>query len=282
MNKKNQHWVPACYLDAWCDPKTPTNKEPYVWQFSKSKKEFKSKAPKKICKEANFYTRYNQDGSRDLSLEDKLGDLESFYAPLRENKIKKKKPLSYEEAFMLKVFVAAMRCRTRKVRNQTKSQYQEIADKLVNFNKKSPNFRNATFISSGGPTISLSEIKEMAINPIPHTLLPNITQTVQLLMNMNLTFLCTSDETGFITSDAPCVWITPESRNIIGPPTKNIEISLPITPYIILLLTTVLDNQYNDVPIEIVDELNRREYLNCEEFIFVQSNITKTIWFAES
>ena len=32
---KKQHSVAQSYLKVWCDPKTPSGQEPYVWRFKK-------------------------------------------------------------------------------------------------------------------------------------------------------------------------------------------------------------------------------------------------------
>lgn len=48
---KGQHFVPECYLKAWCDPACPTNYEPYVWLFDRDGSNAQNKAPFNIFKE---------------------------------------------------------------------------------------------------------------------------------------------------------------------------------------------------------------------------------------
>src|SRR6266851_4585058 len=88
MNHKNQHWVPRCYLEAWCDPESPEGQEPYVWRWEKDGNARKRKAPNKIFTEKDLYTLKRPDGTRDLGLEHGLGGLESDFAKIRRTKLK--------------------------------------------------------------------------------------------------------------------------------------------------------------------------------------------------
>jgi len=59
----------------------------------------------------------------------------------------------------------------------------------------------------------------------------------------------------------------------------NIEISLPISPRQIALSTHTPMDLYIGVPVQIVDELNRRTRFYADEYFVVRKNATKAIWF---
>ena len=66
---KKQHFVPQCYLKAWCDPTTPVDQDPYVWRFRKDGSDPRRKAPENIFHETDLYTIHRPGGGRDLVLE---------------------------------------------------------------------------------------------------------------------------------------------------------------------------------------------------------------------
>jgi hypothetical protein len=74
-----QHWVPRSYLEAWCDPETPDDHDPYVWRFGKDDREDRRKAPHNIFAETDFYTIRMPEGGKDLTLERGLSTLESEF-----------------------------------------------------------------------------------------------------------------------------------------------------------------------------------------------------------
>ena len=92
MEYKNQHWIPASYLSAWCDPNIPEGQTPYVWLFSKDGKTSQHKAPKNIFRESEMYTIHHLDGSRNLELEHALQDLETCFIRIKNNKLSLKLP----------------------------------------------------------------------------------------------------------------------------------------------------------------------------------------------
>ena len=73
---KTQHYIPACYLKAWCDEKTPKGHTPYVWVFDADGSNSRRKAPENIFHESDMYTIECEDGNRDLVLEHGLSQLE--------------------------------------------------------------------------------------------------------------------------------------------------------------------------------------------------------------
>ena len=76
---KRQHWIPRSYLNAWCDPATPKEHQPYVWRFEKDGTSRARKSPKNIFHATDLYTIHLSDGTRELSIEHGLSELESEF-----------------------------------------------------------------------------------------------------------------------------------------------------------------------------------------------------------
>jgi hypothetical protein len=128
MKHKRQHYIPASYLRAWCDPHCPENETPYVWMFSKDGSEVKKKAPKNIFFERDLYTVIDDNEQRNVELEALLASLESSFSKLRSEKLDQMLPLSSDEHLLLCTFVAAMRERTLAMEEQWASLYQQLLD----------------------------------------------------------------------------------------------------------------------------------------------------------
>jgi hypothetical protein len=109
---------------------------------------------------------------------------------------------------------------------------------------------------------------------------------------MTVTFLCTSDDTPFITSDAPVVWFDRELYKL--PPfyrhpglgSETIEVTMPIAPNRLLLLThgrategylPILSTL--EIGMHLIDENNRRTRFHCDDHFVSNSSEKKEIWF---
>ena len=114
MSKKHkkQHFVPQCYLRAWCDPDTPDGHEPYVWRFAKDGTDARRKAPENIFHETDLYTITMPDGERDLRLEQGLSQLEGEFVKIRDSILAREQPFEARDHSILCAFIAATRART--------------------------------------------------------------------------------------------------------------------------------------------------------------------------
>lgn len=292
LKKKKQHWIPSSYLSAWCDPDVPKGQDPYVWMFSSDGKISENRAPKNIFYETDMYTIYSDTGERILALENGLSQLEKDFAKVRRDVIIPRKPLSNKDKAIVCTFIVAMKERTRCQRNHVKNQWGKALE-LMEYMKEE--FANATpeqrkaMMSVGrlsdGPTLSMNDVKGLAERPLQKTLVPAVEGQSKILIRMNLCFLCTDDDIGFITSDDPCVWYDPEAYKrpamYRGPGLgfKTIEVTFPISPQRIALLTWKPLPLYVDLPEKNLNECNRRIRAFADEYFVVRRNMTKPIWF---
>lgn len=72
----------------------------------------KAKAPEKIFRESDMYTRITPDGGHDLRFERGLGTVESNFTKVRTSKFNFKRPLTEEDWVWACLFAATARNRT--------------------------------------------------------------------------------------------------------------------------------------------------------------------------
>lgn len=291
---KKQHWVPRSYLNAWCDPETPDGQEPYVWVFPKEGGVGRRRAPRNLFTETDLYTIPRQDGSRDLTLEHGLAELESLFAGVREA-VRERHPLAPEDQLVLRAFMAAAFVRTRMQRDHWREQWRGVLEDVELIKQAAERATPAERKAMGsvlppggrGPTMGIEEVRALAEQPLQRTLATAIDTQLRIMAGMNVAILCTDDDPGFITSDAPCVWFDPEWHKkplffrAPGLATKTIEITLPIAPDRLALLTwgEVPRDLYVGVSSMVVDHLNRRTRFHCGAEFVVRRNVTEPVWF---
>ena len=292
---KKQHYVPACYLKAWKDIKCPPNQEPYVWVFDKDGTNARRKAPSNIFTETDLYTIHKFDGTRDLSIEKGLSELESNFTKIRTSKFNFHRPLDPHEHAYLCIFVAAAQFRTTKSRDHFVKQWGNISSKVEEVkNSKGPYTLDANKIYGSGKSfkqdegaLTFDQLKVLAEMPI-QMMMPVVLETVTpILMKMKMAILCTDDPVGFITSDNPCVWYDPESYKL--PPfyrspglgKKTIEITMPISPKQCLLFSWQDMEGYLKIETEVVDTLNHRHRMLSKTHYIVNTNpiTVNEMWF---
>lgn len=294
MHKKNQHYIPQSYLKAWCDPNCPSSFTPYIWCFSKDGNIVKKKAPENVFYEKDMYTIHLEDGSRNLTIENGLSELESLFVGVRDGLIFPKRDLDFDSKIILCAFIAAMHARTKDMREHLRKQFKkplEIADDIKQqLEEASPSKRKQIINSLSGPhssekSFSYMDIKNIVDNPLQTSLLPIIGAETPLLLKLDFAILIADGKDGFITSDSPCVWF--DSLAYQRPPWyrapalmyETIEITLPVSPSALVLLNRKGLYGYRSIQSKVVDDLNRRTRFHSEEYFVVNSNFKKALWF---
>lgn len=286
---KRQHFIPSSYLEAWCDPNTPSGQTPYVWRFSKDSNQVTKKAPQKIFYETDMYTIFTPDGNRDLQLEYNLSRVESEFAKLRTRKLKQKQKLTFEEHLVLCMFTAAMFARTKSYAKHQSSQWQRVLDmgeKMQSIldkatpeeRKRMPRTPSHNQPGEEDQSFSIDEVREIVEKPIQSMLSSYVVQTAPLLYKTPYLILETTNNS-FNTSDDPCVWFdpayyqTPKPFGAGGLISPTLEITLPLSPKQMLLLGIGLQWSGIYIPIDnaMVDDLNKRTRLFSDEF-FISNN----------
>jgi len=291
---KKQHFVPACYLKAWCDPDAPASYTPYLWLFDKDGSNPRNKAPENIFHETDMYTIHHEDGSRNLVLEHGLSQLEAEFVKIRKDKIARGLPLDPREHILLCAFTAAAHSRTPSSREHIRKQWKHPLRVMNEMNEwlktaTSEEKRKATAISPSSlaeePGLSYDQVKRLHDHPLQTALFSEIRVTTPLLRKLDMAILETQDSIGFITSDNPCIWFDPESPKrhpMYRSPAlayESIEITLPISPTQCLFLNRRGIRGYTEVKSSLVDELNRRlRFMSVQHFV-VRRNLKRDFWF---
>lgn len=241
---KKQHYLPACYLKAWCDPVVPENQTPFVWIFDKTGGSGRRKAPEKIFRETDLYTIHLPDDSRDLRLEHGLNKLESMFSSIRIAKLDRGGVLTLEEHVTVCAFVSAMHSRTPERREHWRKQWErplkmmdQLADRLRTATREQK--RSMTLMSGPvdkEPTISHDQVRRLVETPL-QTLLPTLIEVeAPIFAGMDAVIFETDNPIGFITSDAPCVIYDTNMHKFRSPfhgvslISQTVEVLFPISP----------------------------------------------------
>lgn len=282
---KGQHWIPVSYLKAWADPDVPDGRAPYVHIFLKDGSDSKRRAPSNIFKEADFYTIFDPiDGNRDIRLEHKLSRFESVFIRRRDSDLSRRKCIADHALVDVLIFVAGMHVRTRMMHDHHSHFWHEVLDRVEAMRRKDVLVPDATSWSHRRKGMTRGDVQQLADQTLQHMLLPFIRAEAKHLSRMHLLVLCTKDDPGFITSDAPVVWCDPDRkgslRRSLSFKDPGLEISFPVSPSQALLFThRPVDVRYLDVHDEFVAEVNARTRSHCDKCFVVRRNHLKHSWF---
>jgi hypothetical protein len=301
MNKnKKQHYVPEFYLKAWCDPNTPEGYEPYVWVALKDGSDIKPRAPSNIFHETDLYT-ITADGTRNLSIEKSLSQIEGDFSEIRRNKLEKGLNLNIQDKVIICAFAAAMYARTPASGKRWKPFFNNVATQMTDLMRKMIEWReNATpeqfeayiptMSSKNDSIVTLDEIKEFEDVSVKSLIASQFKILTPLFLKLDLAILETSSNPGFITSDDPCVWFDPQlpnypnlaGRALISP---TIEVHLPISPSQCIFLNRRGESGYINLSklgsirdIKSVTEINWRTRAKSNQYFIVNKKTIHAKW----
>ncbi|OJI06414.1 hypothetical protein BK004_03670 [bacterium CG10_46_32] len=270
---KNQHIIPQCYLKQFVDPNTPKGYEPYVWIFERGKKIGKKKAPKNILAETDFYTLKTKFGGKDYIIEQSLSQLEGEYASIFEKKIKTRLPLNNFEHVIVCAFVAAMLQRTLKQKENIEGFLDELIEMAEDMEKA----------HSVPPKKSL-ELKEEKKNAHKTSVLKMIPHITEILLKMNIAFLCSNKRGSFITSDAPCFLFNPrlQWQRFYGPGLiqRDVEVRMPLSSEISISFSWINNLRgYLGIDTNLIHDCNRMTFGHSHQYFIANSPKIKRRWF---
>jgi hypothetical protein len=270
---KNQHIIPQCYLKQFVDPDTPPGQEPYVWIFDRGSRRGKKKAPKNILTETDLYTFNGRDGGKNYVLEKNLSQIENGYASVFEKKISRRVPLAASEHVVLCAFVAAMLQRTLK----QKENIEGFFDRLIAATEKIERAHDLP------PKRSL-ELKQAKDDAHKVSIVRSVPEIANVLVKMNLAFLCANGRGSFITSDAPCFLFNSELQwqRVYAPGLgqKDVEVRMPLSPEISVTFTWTNNLRgYLAIGKDLIHEHNRMVFGYSHESFIANSPKVKRKWF---
>jgi hypothetical protein len=268
-NPKFQHYVPACYLREFVDPK-----DGFVSIFSKDGKTMRRQKPEKTFGSTHLYT-IEIKGTKNYKIEQTLSTIEGKYADIFKNKIKKKLPLPEQEHDMLCVFVAAQLQRTLRFKRNQEGFMQQMID-------------HGTQMSLAHGVTDSKQVKEWTeykkdIHKLE--LVESLPFLANILKQMTVAFLCSPDpiKHPFISSDDPCVLFNPDLQwqRFYSPGfgQQNVQLTLPLSPEITVLFSWANYHGYGLLKATDVENLNRMTRGHCDKEFISCFPKKKWIWF---
>ena len=135
----------------------------------------------------------------------------------------------------------------------------------------------------------MSQVRTMVAQPMLSMFYPFFAAELQEYTKMQMTVLCTTPASPFITSDAPVAWIDPRVlgspgfRGHVGLGNPTLEVTMPLSPRQLLLLTWQPTGlvPYADIPDGAVQELNRRTHIFADKQFVCCNSDTHDRWFDE-
>lgn len=284
MKKQKQHIIPRCYLENFTDEKGNLN----VLDLNE-KKIFTTK-PSKILTDNHFYTIKFPEGGGSLVVENTLANIESEYALIFQNKIKKRKQLEMEERGLVSIFIASMLFRTKAYRSSIETPFKEIEEFIEKIeglsNEEKKALASVPLLPPSGPTISGKEFKKIAKDvPTFHSsfIVEMLPEASNIIFNMKWGFLISEDiEISFFTSDNPCVLMNAPLIKKFGINTfgsspgllqEDVDLSLPLSSTTSLLAGWKLKSEvYIPVPPRMIYQINSRVMIHAREKIIDRSD----------
>jgi hypothetical protein len=284
-----QHIVSKCYLKAWCDPSTPPGHEPFVWLISRDGAKKARRAPHKSLTKSDAYTITFKDGSSDLRVETTLSQLEAKFVKV-QRRISERKPIDLHERAYLAAFMATMYSRTDPFAEGMKEAWSKVDDlvrKVEDVIKRGDASQLSGSIMPGeGQPISSEQTQYLIENARPLGVEAAFEITAPIIWGMSLAFMQAPKGSFFVTSDNPCVWFSPSAYRMppfyrgVGLAMKDIEITMPVTPEILALVTHYpRATGYLNLTDAHVQELNRRTVGFCDKQFVSRSPETMPSWF---
>jgi hypothetical protein len=274
MEYENQHFVTEGYIKAWLDPETPQGA--YVWVFSKKYKSIFKKSPRSLFSENNFYTVYDDKGSRILGLEHKLKEIEDKFFLVRDNKLRMREPLLPDDRLTIAIFISSMFARTKFQKNiQT-----EIWKELLDFVNKAPE----NISSSIKERAEYKQIKALHKQPMPFNIFNFVNISAPVLYRMNTCIYEINDHPGFITSDNPCLWMDPglmypsEPKTWFGLGSRKLNVILPISPYQCISLLAGGFDGYKEIDAKYAKVIEELIVSQAQEKIVINKKMIKEGW----
>jgi hypothetical protein len=249
---KNQHWVPKFYLKHFATTETRNQNNPKVWIFDKE-----SESPPRLvdvksqCAKRYLYSPINNDGTRDLFLEKKLGRLEDALAPLWSSLANECLYISKDDPFRkgISLFVSSMILRNPDTRIELKNSYREITKCI----QDEPDINDIQAIEINGTNLDFNlDDWDRFLNRTSNDhhrfftdyVFSNIRKIAEQLLEKRWSIIF-SDKPRFITSDKPVSinHLTKEKFGVdFGLETEGSFVIFPISPHRLL----IMDDKYEE------------------------------------
>ncbi|MGJ0510333.1 MAG: DUF4238 domain-containing protein [Methylocystis sp.] len=285
---KGQHFIPRLHLQHFLGPKP----EGQVWTFNKNTGASWSAAPENTAQQTHFYSAENEDGSYNTDIEIYLSEVESAAAPIYERLLTGQVPTGQDRADFAQ-FLALMYLRTPAMRRD----FADLTGRMLHTLSYAWGVHEKAFDSltrkierEKGRQLHPDEkerMRQVLINPSTYTLLIRKEETLRalagvdkltpLISNMQWTLLSVTN--GYlITCDNPLIRYVPYQKThpVYGDggfAHKEVEVSFPLSPKLMLLMTWQ-DRlpSFIEIGREHVERFNELRAFSALEFLYCHLN----------
>ncbi|MCK5613866.1 DUF4238 domain-containing protein [Candidatus Pacearchaeota archaeon] len=280
-SKKKHHYLPTFYLKYFC-------KNGEVCFFDKKNSVYRNQPPKKAFKKDNYNTFISEDGTRNLTVENALAEIEDKTKPIIE-KVENRKPISVKEKEDLSVFVGLFKTRVPKFRKFVGEIYKVIEKDLslrkeneVIFSRKESDGEEVKATSKDVLSILQGEINKKNLSL--EQMLSLVLKIAGQIKQMNWLFLCSPKQTSFVTTDNPFTLIYPPNckdnfPGEVGIITKGARKIIPISQKTCLMIYDKgAITEYRNVTKKQVRIINVNVAKNCDRYVIGRDkNIIRNI-----
>lgn len=245
--KKDQHFIPRCYLNGFLSSDRPTGHEnnkhfrPGVWVRRKDlSDEWKLKSTDNRKFKRSYYYNLPNDSLENPLVENILGYFETQYTPIRQ-KLHHRQPINLTDLRNLSIFCYLLFTRTEKRQDSLTETFRKLGEFTLAYEGVGPN--DSTF----------QDMQSHMAN-IPKWLLSQI-DLAKTVLERNPQFVINHTDIPYITSDNPVVhWIShvDEVIDLVGRDDvvgsgylRNVQEAtflLPIAPEIMMIASPFLDD----------------------------------------
>ena len=136
----------------------------------------------------------------------------------------------------------------------------------------------------GMPPKKSLELKQEKENAHKISVLQMIPHITEILLKMNLAFLCSKQSVSFITSDTPCFLFNSrlQWQNFYGPGLmqKYVEVRMPLSPEISVCFSWINNLRgYLQIDTNLIHESNRMVFGHSYKYFIANSSKIKRCWF---
>jgi len=240
----------------------------------------------------HFYSGEREDGTMDTTIEELFAKIENLANPPYESLLRGDIPGRSQERMNFAHFLGVMHCRTRAMRRmaaETAGRFRQImlyahAQHPGAFDKAVRDYEQEL-----GRRLSLEEredTRKAMLDPsgyefsIPKeetfAVIPAAGQLAPIFCEMRW-WVFTAVQGSFITSDNPLVrWVDPETCNPFygdhGFLNKTVEVTFPLSPKRLLLMSWSPDDLPKDVGRELVQHANQVRAAHSDQFLYAHQN----------
>lgn len=264
---EKEHYIPnKSYLDYFVDP---TLNPPALWVYFDKKAVFanadkaisKNITPTNLCKESYLYETPRLPVN---SVEKMLANIEANYKHVLDTKILLKKPLSSSDHLAVAYFLSTLEMRTPLNKENSDNFISEVRKKTIHLEEAHMKGENSQLHKE------LDEAEKQNLM-FTQTLITAVqVNRYQVTDMLFLTPQFEDDESFFVTSDFPVSMLDFSLMNSFYPPTPldaTVEVTIPLTPKIALLVNHLGLNGYKEVDFNYVFEINNRTLQRSNKFI---------------